>query len=108
MSFDFRIERDYEIKPTYWQYWDNERIVRTEPIEILASYKIYLNNDVTRCFHFEIRKDDNEKDNLVFDHDDSLVEFLFNQKIGLKEVNEFVQRIFNEMEIDYTGKIVSQ
>ena len=104
MSFDFRIVRDYEIKPACWQYWDNGRIVRTEPIEVLALYKIFLNNDVTRSYHFEIRKDDNEKGNLVFDHDDSLVEYLFQQKVGLKEVNELVQRIFNEMEKDYTGK----
>lgn len=98
-EYKFTLVRDYERKPYNWETWDNGKIVKSEPAEILAFYKVYLNDDMNTSYGFEIRKD--ETGNEIFDHDDTLTEFLYLHDKSLKEVNDFCGVIFQAMYKDF-------
>jgi hypothetical protein len=95
----FTLVRDYERKPYNWENWENGVLVNSEPAEILAFYKVYLNDDLDRSFGFEIRK--GRAGTYIFDHDDTLTEFLFAQDGSMKEVNDLVSAICDAMCQDY-------
>jgi hypothetical protein len=101
-EYTFILVRDYDRKPYNWDTWENGKVVKSESAEILAFYKVYLNNDTDKPFGFEIRKD--EAGTEIFDHDDTLTEFLFIQGKSITEVNDFCGSIFEAMHKDYYGK----
>ena len=98
----FTLVRDYGRKFYSWETWENGKIVKSEPAEILAFYKVFLNGDMDKSYGFEIRKD--QAGNEIFDHDDTLTEFLYLRGKSMKEVNDFCGRIFDAMYEDYYGE----
>jgi hypothetical protein len=74
-EYNFKLVRDYETNPYNWETWRHGTLIKSEPADILAFYKVYLNDDLNTSYSFEIRKDD--AGNIVFDHDDKLTEFFY-------------------------------
>lgn len=101
-EYKFTLVRDYDRKPYNWETWENGKVIKSVPAEILAFYKVYLNDDMKKSYGFEIRKD--EAGNEIFDHDDTLTEFLYLQGKNIKEVNNFCGAIFDAIYEDYYGE----
>lgn len=101
-EYRFTLVRDYDTNPYNWESWENGKVVKSEPAEILAFYKVYLNDDMKTSYGFEIRKDEAGQE--IFDHDDTLPDYLYLQGKNIKEVNDLCGRIFDAMYEDYYGE----
>lgn len=101
-EYKFTLVRDYDRKPYNWETWEDGKIVKSQPAEILAFYNVYLNDETDKLYCFEIRKDEAGRE--IFDHDDKLPELLYLQGKSMKEVNDFCGRIFDAMYEEYNGE----